>query len=421
MQRLFIISAILLSIYACKEDDSIIGIHLQDNRFTVKYDTLHTIKTSTKFADSLSLAGATIGLIGDYNDPQFGRTRAALALQLVPKATLINLGNNPVGDSVVLKLIERSGYYGLDSAATQIVRVYRVNDGMSLDDFDSTVVNFSTLNSYKGALLAEKEMIFNPSDSTPFEIKLSTQEFAATLLNDSVNFKNDTIFKSYFPGLIIEAENQSTNGNIISIDLSQADTRMRLHFRNDTDTTYFDFLPKSTSTKSYSIFDHDYSSTNIPTSLTDTTNQPLAYMQGMNGLGIKIDINGLDSLFSDDIWAINSAQLILKIAPESDIDNYIPPTSIIVKMVENSQEVFTPDYGRPGGLTTTPEDYDNKINGYKIRINKLLYKALIEKQSSITLTTYATSPLTKANRAIIAGPEHANDSVRPVIHIIRSK
>ena len=194
-----------------------------------------------------------------------------------------------MGDSVVLKLIERSGYYGLDSAATQIVRVYRVNDGMSLDDFDSTVVNFSTLNSYKGALLAEKEMIFNPSDSTPFEIKLSTQEFAATLLNDSVNFKNDTIFKSYFPGLIIEAENQSTNGNIISIDLS-CRYCMRLHFRNDTDTTYFDFLPKSTSTKSYSIFDHDYSSTNIPTSLTDTTNQPSAYMQGMNGLGIKLTL-----------------------------------------------------------------------------------------------------------------------------------
>ena len=97
------------------------------------------------------------------------------------------------GDSVVLKLIERSGYYGLDSAATQIVRVYRVNDGMSLDDFDSTVINFQ-LKHYKGTA-SRKEMIFNPSDSTPFEIKLSTQEFAATLLNDSVNFKNDTILK----------------------------------------------------------------------------------------------------------------------------------------------------------------------------------------------------------------------------------
>ncbi|HOG20854.1 MAG TPA: DUF4270 family protein, partial [Salinivirgaceae bacterium] len=283
------------------------------------------------------------------------------------------------------------------------------------------VVNFSTLESYKGTLLAEKEMIFNPSDSASFEIMLSTQEFAATLLSDSVNFKNDTLFKSYFPGLIIEAENQSVNGNIISVDFSHVDTHMRLHFKNERDTTYFDFLPKSNSTKCFSIFDHDYSSTNIPTSLNDTTNQSLAYMQGMNGLGIKIEINGLDSLFSDDIWAINSARLILKIAPESDIDNFVPPASIVVKMVENSQEVFTPDYERQAGLTTAPEDYNSEIKGYKIIINKLLYKALIEKQSSITLTTYATSPLTKANRAVIAGPDHTNDSLRPVIHIIRSK
>ena len=70
-------------------------IQLSESIYKIIDSRLSMIPTYYKnfyqIADSLSLAGATIGLIGDYNDPQFGRTRAALALQLVPKATLINL------------------------------------------------------------------------------------------------------------------------------------------------------------------------------------------------------------------------------------------------------------------------------------------------------------------------------------------
>jgi hypothetical protein len=421
MRNLLLIFIVLLTIVSCKEDESIIGLELQENRFTVHYDTVRTIKTFTKWADSLSLTGASTGLLGDYSDPVFGRTRAAIAMQVVPKASVINLGSSPVADSIVLKLIERSGFYGLDSAAIHTVRVYRVNTGMSLDDLDSTVVNFSTLNSYKGALLAERQIMFDTNDPIPFEIKFLDNTLATALLQDTSYYKNDSLFKTYFSGLIIEAEKTSANGSIITIDFSQTQTHMRLHFKNATDTLYFDFVLKGDKTKRYSIFDHEYAPTPVQTALNDTTFQSMSFLQGMNGVGIKIRIDGLDTLFTDDKWAVNSAQLVIKLATESDTANYLPPASIIVKMVKDGEEVFTPDYRTTGGTTTSPENYNIGINGYNIRLNKLLYEALINRQTSITLTAYATSPLTKANRAVLAGPDHPNDTLRPVLHIIRSK
>lgn len=421
MQKFILTATILLLLASCKDDDSIIGLHLQDGRFTVSYDTIHTIHTTTKKADSLSLTGATVGLLGDYNDPQFGRTRAALVFQLVPKANVANFGVNATADSIVLKLTERSGYYGLDSAAQHIVRVYRVKDGMDLADLDSTPTNFSILENYKGLLLAEQPIILSPKDSIPIEIKFNTPDIASAILSDTAHFASDTTFKRYFPGLIVETENTSANGNIISIDFAQADTRMRLHFKNNTDTTHFDFLLKTDATKRYSIFDHQYAATQVSTALTDTTFQTLAYIQGMNGVGVKIEIGGLDQLFSDEKWAINSAQLILQLAPESDTAKYLPPSQIMVKVVDGANEIFTPDYQTQGGASTLPENYDITLNGYKIKISNLLYKSIVERKQTITLTAYAISPLTKANRAIIAGSGHQDIKLRPVVHIIRSK
>ncbi len=420
MRNSLFLFVFLFALVSCKEDESIIGLHLQENRFTVQYDTLSTIKTFTKLADSLSLTGASTGLLGDYNDPVFGPTRAAIAMQLVPKASVINLGQNPVGDSIVLKLIERSGFYGLDSAAMHMVRVYRVNTGMDLDNLDSTAVNFNTLNTYKGELLAEQQVMFDTNDSIPFEVKFNHPTLASALLQDTAFYKNDSLFKTYFGGLIIEAEKIGQDGSIITIDFSQTQTHLRLHFKNDTDTLYFDFVLKGDNTSRYSVFDHQYAGTDVANALADSLYQNLFFIQGMNGVGLKIRIDSINTLFNGDKWAVNSALLTIKLASDDD-STYLPPTSIIVKMMEEGEEVFTPDYSTQGGASTSPENYNSAIKGYHIRLNKLLYQALINRQSSITLTAYATSPLTKANRAVLAGSEHPNDSLRPVLHIIRSK
>ncbi|MDD2564202.1 MAG: DUF4270 family protein [Salinivirgaceae bacterium] len=427
MRNIIFILSTLIVLASCKEDDSIIGLDLQNNQFSVQYDTIHTTTTSTLLADSLSLNGASIGLLGDYIDPDFGRVQPVLAFQVVPKTTVVNLGDNPIGDSIVITLQERSGYYGLDSAATQKVKVYRIHESKNLDDLDSTVVNFSTLEQYKGPQLADTTMVFNPNDSIGFSIKVNKVNLADEFLANATSFASDSTFKRFFGGVIIETENRDTHGNIISIDFNVTQTNIRLHYHNaaeDTVKKVFDFLLKDINSQRYSIFKHTYAGSPIETALVqDALYQEKSFIQGMNGVGMKIRIDNLDSLAAENAWAINSANLTLKLVPEDDsIMKYAPPSSILIKMLnDEGNEVFTPDYETAGGATSAPENYNPDIHGYKIRINRLLRKALLENKQSITLTIYTTSPLTKPNRGIVAGSTYSKPELRPVLHVIRSK
>ncbi len=418
----FSFAAIIIAQFfiACNREDTIIGLDLQDNKFIVRFDTISTIQLTTKRADSILLDNASIGLLGDYADPVFGHSRAALAFELLPKSRVINLGTNPVADSVVLKLTERSGYYGLDSSALHTVRVYRVAEGKSLKDLDSAVVTFSTLNEYKGQLLGEQVVKFNTKDSVRLSIRLNNQ-FATTLLQDTAYISSDSLFNQYFRGLIVEAEKVSPNGNIITIDFNQSTTCLRLHFKNNTDTLFFDYLLKQTRTRRFTIFDHNYENTQVQTALTDTSFSTMSFLQGMNGLATKVRIDGLNTLFSDDPWAINSALLTLYLAPESDTARFLPPTQIMVKMIKDGKEVFTPDYQVQGGVSTAPENYQVTTNAYHIKINKLLYDAVLARKPSVELVIYTVSPLTKPNRCVIAGSQHPELTVRPQLRIIRSQ
>jgi predicted transcriptional regulator len=424
---LFLLTGIILA--SCKDKDSLIGLGMQSGQFEMKFDTLDykEINITTKRADLISLSGATIGLLGDYLDPYFGRTQAILAFQLALKSSTLNLGENPTGDEVILKLTKRSGYYGLDSAANHEVKVWRVAKGQNLDNLDSTEVSMDKLLPYKGELLGHKTMNFNPNDTVPWEIPLNP-ELARSLI-DSLNknknlYASDSSFKVFFPGLIVETVCTCSKGNIVSIDYSADLLYMRIYYRNSEDNNReLDFILKE-GVKRYSIFKHDYESTEVEKALNnDADYKTMAFIQGMNGVGSKIEINGLDKLFNDTIHSINSAILRCHLAKESDTANYIAPTSVFIKVMdEKGNEEFTVDYVGQTANTTRGINYNPEINGYDIVLNRLLFEKIKEKKKSMVITLYANSQLTRANRAIIAGSEYTADTtLRPKLYIIRSK
>ena len=412
---------------------------MQSDIFGIEFDTLHDIITTTRQADLISLSGATIGLLGDYLDPSFGRTQAALAFQLAPTSSNLVFGENPVGKKVTLKLTKRSGYYGLDSAATHEIKVWQVATGKSLDNLDSTEVKMNDLIDYKGKLLSHTTMTFNPNDTIPWDIELDS-ELAKLLVDNLVKndtlYKNDTAFMTFFPGLIVETVCTCSQGNIVSIDYSADLCYMRLQFSNSTDSIRsLDFVLKN-SNKRYSIFNHDYETSEVGQALDNADYKSMAFLQGMNGVGLKIEINGLDSLWNNDTsYSVNSAILRFQLAEESKKDLYLPPNSVFIKMFnKDGEEVFTPDYIGQTPNTTRAINYINDtikdIYGYDIVLNRLLYEKIgngingenmAKREESMVITMYVNSQLTRANRAIIAGSEYADTTLRPKLYVVRSK
>lgn len=412
---------------SCQRDESVIGLSLQDNQFEVRYDTLTRTATGAKRADSLSLSFAAHGLLGDYQDPHFGRTRAALAFCVLPKTTVANLGQEPAADSLTLELSTLAEYYGLDSAARHRVRVWAVAPGRDLADLDSAAVTFADLEAYKGDLLADQTLELITRDSSAARLRLDIDpSLPQRLLDSAALFASDTLFRRFFPGLVVEAESQSPDGSIATVDFVNR-TALKLHFHNTGGQSSFDFVASNNNRAyRYSIFDHQYAGTPAMDAMSDTTQQQFGYLQGMSGMAMRVRLEGLADLADGGPWAVNRANLVLKVAPESQSDSYAPPGSVIVKKLDNpddpSSESFLRDYSLDG-LTTTSVGYNPEIDGYQISLKETLFDHLVQRGApgDLTLVIYPVSTLTKANRAVMAGPAHPADSLRPVLHIIRSR
>jgi len=429
MRNIPILILIVTCFLSCKDKDSILGLEMQ-GQFEIKFDTIRSITVSTKkSADSVSLTGAKIGLLGEYTDPVFGHTQAVLAFQLGIKSSVFNLGDDPVGESVVLIFNKRSNYYGQDSIFSHDVKVWRVKEKKDLKYLHDSVVSISDLEKYKGTLLSDKKIIHN-KDSVNFRIKLDADSNLAQELLDSAKkekFSTDAAFQKIFPGIIVETVCRCEKGNIIYVEYSANLLTLRVHYQSSLGKKReLDFVLKDDFQR-FSIFNHEYDGTDVGNAL-DKLDDPnkLGYIQGMNGVGlqVEIDISSLISEDSEDEYSVNSAVLKLKLA-EGSTEGYPANSTIHIRMPDGDKEVFTPDYSAT--VTTVYFiNYDSKSGtdgGYNIHLTRLLFNKLKTTQDKkVIIMVYANQQLTSANRAIVAGGDYEEKKeLRPVLEVVRSK
>jgi hypothetical protein len=128
----FIVSS-LFFLTSC-EDPSFVGLEIQpeEDRFRVRTSQENSISSSLWTRDSLPATGYARSVLGVLNDPLFGQAEASFMTQLVYSG-LVNFGNNPVADSLVLHL-RYNGVYG-DPQTPQNINVFELSEAI---DFQKT-------------------------------------------------------------------------------------------------------------------------------------------------------------------------------------------------------------------------------------------------------------------------------------------
>src|SRR5687768_4847889 len=128
---LFLFLGFSLIFLSCKNGDGI-GLELQDPSEainTTRTDTF-TLVTTTVREDSLRTENLSYNLLGDMNDPLFGKTSAMVFTEprIAVEGTGFNYGPNPQVDSVVLsfRYTGPQNYYG-NLNTTQTFKVYQLN------------------------------------------------------------------------------------------------------------------------------------------------------------------------------------------------------------------------------------------------------------------------------------------------------
>ncbi|MFT4017602.1 MAG: DUF4270 family protein [Agriterribacter sp.] len=200
----------------CKKAYIQFGEQFVDNNYTniVMIDTISPV-ISTVFRDSIITSQTGKLLLGSYQDPLFGHISASsfFVVENPPSATSFHV--SAVYDSMVLKIVGDSTFYG-DTTAAQRLQVQELNEMMLFPD-EQTSFYSNTDFPVSNTVLGSVNLSIVPSRKDTVSIKLSNTkglEIWNLIQDKAVEVSTATDFEHYFPGLKISPENTAANAAI---------------------------------------------------------------------------------------------------------------------------------------------------------------------------------------------------------------
>ena len=377
----------ILIFVGCKKPDSSIGLGLQpesDMLSLYHSDTL-TLDMVTVREDSLETTRLSTAVLGRVFTPRIGWTTAGFATQLRLSAPGINFGSNPQVDSLFLSLRYTGDTYG--QLSDQSMLVHQLADSLSYDssyysNFSPEVTHDVLNDVFQGPVsINPSEDLIIGEDTIVSQIRLNINPtLGQTILDqDTSVFQDNESWLNFFPGIVV-----STMGDGVGaagIDISSGLSLMRLHYHNDSDTSFYDFIISPLSAR-VNLFEQDYvgelSYLNIPQSDTAfVAGDKYLYVMSGSGLKIQLRIPYLNSI-NDSLGlerAVQKAELILPI-DESFFDSRYPPHEQLFILTENSEgaSVSTPDQASLG--VNIDGYYDSSSKEYHFNISRTIQQLL---------------------------------------------
>ncbi|MFZ6023054.1 MAG: DUF4270 family protein [Bacteroidota bacterium] len=307
------------------------GIITKDTILDVITDTYTELDTTRIYKADVHVVGAIT------NDPIFGRTSASMFFELTPSYYPFFISGNKDSlriDSAVLIL----GYNGFYGDSTQPVRltVSEIDQSTRLNGSRLYPVNYP--NAYPisiGAPLASPVTvdIRRLGDTVKNRFEISTNQIRIPLradvaqrfikTYDSTNaYKNDSIFRTYFAGFALTADQNAPTNALIRISLSDTNTKFALYYSSsstgattrDTTVQYFRFNTLEGGDANFVTRNRAGSQVvNYITTNNNPKSDSLVFVQTSPGTTVRVRIPGLASL-SNRI--IHRAELIAEQVPD---------------------------------------------------------------------------------------------------------
>lgn len=307
------------------------GVLTKDTILDVITDTYNEIDTPRIYKGDIHMLGAIT------NDPIFGRTSASMFFELSPSFYPFFIPGNKDSiriDSAVL-ILGYNGFYG-DSTQPLRLTVSEIDQSTPLDRNRLYPVNYPNVTPVNaGAALGSPVSvdIRRLSDSVKNRFEIATNQIRIRLRNDvaqrfiktydSTNaYKNDSIFRTYFAGFALTADQTGPANALLRISLSDTNTKFALYYSSsstgattrDTSVHYFRFNTLAGGDANFITRNRAGSQV---TNYTTTNNSPksdsLVYVQTSPGTTVRVRIPGLASL-SNRI--IHRAELIAEQVPD---------------------------------------------------------------------------------------------------------
>ncbi len=327
-------------------DTTELGLSLvEQERSNVLFTDTLTMDMSVVETMPFSTTSPSRWLCGAYEDPVFGTSQAGFYCNFRVPTTNVVFPTATV-DSLVLTLVyDTLGHYGsiLTQPNAQTWEVFELSEAMSASATYRSNATFAL----KSQPLADN-VVFTPNykdsvqiDTTrlPAHLRIRLDDnFAQTLLTPTQSdaYTTNNNFKTYFKGIYIRPVAGAANDAIVRFLPKSAHTKLTLYYTDRSGTTpiakTFSFL---TDTDAESVVNttHDYTGTEV---LSNNPTDSLVYLQGMNGVGIRLQFPTLPNLGR---IVVNKAEIQLQSPFSEDSTRPIPPQLVAAEKLDTTYEL----------------------------------------------------------------------------------
>lgn len=305
---------LLLLPAACTDDESDLGINLQDP-FTMYNGIRSTtsVGACTMYDDSLSTTGYSAGVIGNYTDPVFGHVAATLYSQISLSGNSgISFAENVVIDSVTMTLVIDSLFPVTTDSGT--VPLHFIMKQLSEPvATDSTYYASSHLPT-NGTVFFDGTVSFR-SDSANFRLN----ESIYPVLKQNCSLAD---FLSITKGFSLTLADHSER--LVTLNLAATATRITMHYHTPTaDSLRYNFIINS-SARQFMHYQHDYTGSVIAP-IANRSAQSLSgdqklYLEPLGGTKVRLNLQPFLDTFrvKHPTAVIHYAELVMPRADASD-------------------------------------------------------------------------------------------------------
>ncbi|WP_264565548.1 DUF4270 domain-containing protein [Flavobacterium sp. N3904] len=384
--------------------------YLEVTNKVISIDTM-TVDVSNVKLDSLVTSSQSRILVGNYDDPFFGKVRSESYFQC--STSIFNLysensdteATGYVFDSIAM-ILKYDDYYYADTTKLQTLSIHRVLKKLKANSDDGNFYNSSSFK-YDANSLGMISFYPKPIGRDSINIKLNAV-FGAEIFN---KFKNNEIttydeFTNYFKGFMLKSTSTESN-SIIGYGLSSV---LRLYYskgKGDSETSYFKDFTISDISKQFNNILSDKTGTfleDLPLSKKSfssifTGNK--GFVQAGTGLVCRIDFPNVKQLkYLTENGAIVDAKLFIKPVKNSYSKLFPLPEKLNVYVVDNLNRTQSQLSDASGNILTanlnaSNDEFDENI-GYEINISGFLQKEM-KKNSDFKYGLILTLPISAKN------------------------
>ncbi|WP_243229891.1 DUF4270 family protein [Flavobacterium pectinovorum] len=409
--------------------------YLAVNNKVILIDTV-TVEMATINFDSLITSNQSRILVGNYDDPLFGKVKSNSYFQLASDSYSLVSGasdteaTNYVFDSISMILKYDNYYYG-DTTKVQTFNIHRLIQKVKPNTDDDSFYNNSALN-YSPESLGTISYKPRPTEKDSINIKMDAA-FGQALFQ---RFKQRDItdfdsFSEYLKGLVLVPSTENSS-SVIGFALT---SKVRLYYSKylsgtDTETSYVKDFTFLDATKQFNAISLDKTGTliqNLPASSSKlssllTNNQ--GYIQSGTGVACRIDFPNIKQLrYISDKGAIVDAELILKPVNNTYSEKFPLSDSLRVFVADKLNRISGTLNSSSGtalyaNLNKQSDEFNENVQ-YSLSVGNFLQKEMLRQSDSRSSLVLVLPNIAKAvNRLVLGDQKHLNNKIQLKIYYI---